>query len=394
MKTTLLKKTILTLILFLVCGFYMYTQEEMFSRCCLLESAPTNYYPDAYAGNADMSFKGNKIVRVNIIYEYGSNLVDSIDNFIDRRTENGYITGYEYAEEVLARANQRLGFNHEMKIPSGNNIPVLPTRYRLSLAGVFYEKPGVPLNDLIKSRGKCINIYMSHITKGKLGDSTVGEANMHGDHRNVHLWGAFARYKFDEQCLKNGDPEVYGLGVRAWGVVHETGHSLSLCHTILEPGGNPDKKGLKNDYCDDTITFPEAVENALAHCGHANPTGYDSKESDPCKSNNTMDYGTTYGVVFTPQQINRVHYALQTLMSDYVSTAFDKEEIIISSPLQEPYNSLMARKIKIDKNTSIELAEGENLFINCEDFELNGAIDIPKGAVFQVNTAGYQHNIY
>lgn len=107
-----------------------------------------------------------------------------------------------------------------------------------------------------------------------------------------------------------------------------------------------------------------------------------------------MDYGVGYGVVFTPEQLNHIHYALETTMTEYLSTSFRREEAIIPYPITERHNSFIARKVKVEGGSPIRLQEGESLFVNCEEFEPGSEIDIPKGAVFTVNLAGYQYNLY
>lgn len=239
-------------------------------------------YLKASSERAKMNFEGNRIVRINFIYILKTDSTRDTTNFQDMRSINGYITGYEYAEEIVSRANERLELNHPMHLPFGNNISVLPTRYRFSLAGVHYvdEINNINYADAVyrKHPGECINVFLSPDTNG----TSDGYANSFGNYRDVTIWGTFTRHKKDEKELADGASEVYGMSTRAWVLAHETGHSLSLSHPLLYPGGGDDSAALCDDYCDDTINYPEAVRNAEEHCGHSNPTGQDSGEEDLC----------------------------------------------------------------------------------------------------------------
>ncbi len=103
------------------------------------------------------------------------------------------------------------------------------------------------------------------------------------------------KWNLYNNCLELGID--WSNWANAAGLMHESGHNLSLNHTILTPGG--DCCNYCDDYCDNTPTIPEVI--AL---DGINPCALPAW-NNPDHSNNIMEYSGVDAI--TPDQLGRVH---------------------------------------------------------------------------------------
>lgn len=313
MKITIIIKN-LTVIIFALFAINLYSQNEGFH--CEIEnenrSWPTDgtilqYIPDEYTTT--------KYVRVNFHFMLKA---DSTLNFrpYDDGLGNTSFTGYDYANTIVNKVNQRLATNEQMHLPQGNSTPCMDRKYRIVLKGVYFHYDDNAYSYYRQYTGYMdnvelayysinptteINIFFLYDDDPNWNGSTGGRANM-GGNRWVRMKAFWQQYRDNLNQLSS----VF------WGtsctLLHEIGHNLGLQHTMLTGDG------YCCDTCDDglsdTPTIPE-----ITGMGYPNPCPGWGDEG-PNYSNNAMDYSGL--VAMTPQQLGVIHYTLTHDMLNYL----------------------------------------------------------------------------
>jgi len=257
---------------------------------------PVNYIPDGeIPKNTSL-----KIVKINV-------------HVIQNAEGKGNLAGEwgkKYIRNVILTANGDLLGNNKMRLPLGNNTPVIPTRFAYELwpttyipgdDGIYYHQD----EDLYYNinRGKEKNIFDRKIFD-KYGIQKDSVLNIFV--QDVHL---------DSLKSASFDPKSNGVAFPSWVKVanwydavrdtlyinnelhlplkyvpakllnHEIGHVFNLRHA------------WRKDYCDDTPKH--------ANCWSSGPP--------PCDqvSNNIMDYNANMSAL-TPCQLGRVHMSMMT----------------------------------------------------------------------------------
>ncbi len=154
---------------------------------------------------------------------------------------------------------------------------------------------------------------------------------------------------------------------------HEIGHNLSLYHTMLYNGGACNNN--QEDYCSDTPTRGEIITNF----------GF-----DPCCgwgggvncTNNQMDY--TGDDAITPLQLGRTHWTIENEMLRYKNCYF--YNILENITIFTNNKSYIANNVQIPLGYSVLVNNNSGIFINCENFEVNGEFEVTLGSILIVNT--------
>ena len=177
---------------------------------------------------------------------------------------------------------------------------------------------------------------------------------------------AWNRYIFDLT-----QTEKWQLSTMAHSLIHETGHNLSLHHTIRTSLGACSNNA--NDYCSDTPTRGEIIS---------------SYGIDPCCSwgggvscdNNVMDY--TGHEAVTPEQLGRVHYTIENDMKAYKTCYYLSSQIDLFQFIEN--KTLIAEKVSIPTESNILVNNSNSLMVFCEEFEINGQFEVELGSQFTV----------
>lgn len=313
MKITIIIRN-LTVIIFALFAINLYSQNEGF-RCEIENenrSWPTDgtilqYIPDEYTTT--------KYVRVNFHFMLKA---DSTLNFrpYDDGLGNTSFTGYDYANTIVNKVNQRLATNEQMHLPQGNSTPCLDRKYRIVLKGVYFHYDDNAYSYYRQSTGYMdnvelayysinptteINIFFLYDDDPNWNGSTGGRANM-GGNRWVRMKAFWQQYRDN---LSQSSSVFWGTSCT---LLHEIGHNLGLDHTMLTWNGQCD------EYHDDGLTDTPTILEILA-MGYPNPCPGWGDEG-PNYSNNAMDYSGL--VAMTPQQLGVIHYTLTHDMLNYL----------------------------------------------------------------------------
>lgn len=176
---------------------------EIYSQfdCSIINPRTTGNIPDAnnYIPGEDTPIK---YIRINVHFmlkEQGT--LGYPGNFTKVNDGNGNsdYTGYEYANDLINKANERLSANYKMKMPPGNSTVVLPRKYQYILSGVFFHEDNYFYTFSYnaptlysETAEDAINLFLNHTNNGIGG----GMANM-SSNRYVVIKGAWEGYLSD-----------------------------------------------------------------------------------------------------------------------------------------------------------------------------------------------------
>lgn len=355
------------ILLFISC---MFTINKINSQidCVILSSRSMGDIPDAvnYVPNVNTPIK---YLRVNVhfmLLEQGTPGFPGNFTSSDDGNGNSNYTGYNYANDLINMANYRLSLNHAMNLPPNNNTVILPRQYRYVLNGVFFHNdnsfyyfPNDPLNYSINV-GEVINIFLDHSCIGCTGQ---GHAVMTGN-RYVTISGTWEGYI-------NNNPSL-ALWINAQTLNHEIGHNLSLFHTVRANSGPCFNQ---EDYCSDTPYRQDII---------------DTYEYDPCCgwntesiwycSNNMMDYSGDDAI--TPLQLGRIHWTIENEMHQYKTCYYTNNSANITSFTDNM--AIIAKNVQIPIESNIVIDNHRGLFVNTENFEINGEFEVQLNSEFWV----------
>ncbi|MFC2081438.1 M43 family zinc metalloprotease [Bacteroidota bacterium] len=282
-------------------------------------------------------------------------------------------TGYDFVDDLLYYANQRLSGNIQMLYPLGNSTPVISRKYRFVLNGVFFHKSNTyyyyshsPISTYSKNIGESINVFFQSDTTIDSG----GYANMDGN-RHAVFKGKWDVYNYWIDSI----PCPWGNWGNAAGLMHEIGHNLSLQHTMMTSNGYCDD--TEDDYCTDTPTrgyvkTHDGVDPCCQGCQWGNDTN----------SNNIMEY-SGYDAI-TPEQLGRVHWTIDEEIEEYKSCYYTTSTLTITNFTENA--SYIAETISIPSSSNITIDDDEALYINCDGITISGNFEAKLGAKLIIRT--------
>lgn len=327
-----------------------------------------NYIPDS---NTPIQY-----IRVNFHFMLlEDSHADAPSNFTkdDDGRGNTDFTGYDWIDDLLSITNQRLGSNPQMRYPLGNSTSILSRKYRLVLNGVFFHKSNTyhdftysPMSLYSENLGEAINIFFQ--SDGTL--QSHGYANMSSNRYSVfaNKWDVY------DDLLDQG--EETGNWANSAGIMHETGHNLSLHHTVMLSGGSCCYSTTPN--CDDHCTDTPTREYVIATDG-VDPC-QSSQWNNPLNSNNVMDYSGETSI--TPEQLGRVHWTIENEMQEYLTCYFSTSSKNITSFSDN--ESFIAETVTIPSTSNIVVDDSESLYASCEQFVIDGTLEIEQGSLLLV----------
>lgn len=246
----------------------------------------SHYIPDTTRLN-DMPVRK---IRVNF---HWMNTTDTL--YRDHLGEDAF----RFIEGLVISANKDLRENRKMRLPHGNDTPVLPTRLEWALTG----RPGDPADNGIYHhfddslyyyvhKGGNANLYSQEVVN-RYGVNTDSVLNVF---LMPHHPDSVASSTYPVRMVGVGPRRfikmagIQDLGGNPWeyrGLLnHELGHILGLGHAWMGDG------------CDDTPNHRQECYSPGSGPG-----------CDTLTSNNVMDYAWLQ-IAWTPCQIGRAHYRL------------------------------------------------------------------------------------
>lgn len=99
-------------------------------------------------------------------------------------------------------------------------------------------------------------------------------------------------------------------------------------------------------------------------------------------TNNMMDY--TGDDVVTPEQLGRIHWTIENEIAQY-KTCYYMTNLVNITNFSEN-TSFIAREVRIPFGSNIVVNNNKGLFVNSENFEINGELEVQNGSFILVNT--------
>jgi len=267
-------------------------------------------------------------------------------------------------------ANQYLSTNLEMTQQlSYSPIPVEDINYNYKLNGVFFHKSTAYYecyycpSSFNKNNGSALNVYL------------FSENSGHGAAYYSSCWIGGINSAYNDYVANSNFWFIDNKGKLT---NHEIGHNLSLDHPKRSAGGDTCVFGGVQymDNCDDTPTFMELIND-----GYTNPYEWCGGEY----SNNIMDYSCD-ARAFTPCQIEQVHSYLENIFFYYQYGHYQNASTQITSFTDNI--AYIANKIEIPSGSSISIPNSKRLYIDAEEFLINGEFEVPQGSTFEFSPYG------
>jgi len=294
----------------------------------------------------------------------------------DGSTNFDEVLGKKYVERVVRIANYKLRNNKQMKLPEGNNTPVIPTQFQYVLTGqegdssddgiyfhyddetAYFNKKGKPYSTFDKTQyerygiGKeeIQNVFLVEHHPDSIASSTYKPS---ADGVGMRHWAklASAYHHMSVEARNNKDPFELSASVFAGLFNHELGHSLGLNHTWST-----------NDGCDDT------PKNSNCWSG-------------PACSNNVMDYNNTNSA-YSPCQIGKVHYNFSKTKSA------QRKKLVRDWCEKDPKSTItIGRKERVHWNASKDL-RGDIIIEKGGELKISCTLNMPSNSCITVEPGG------
>ena len=377
-----MKLKIIYSFLFCTCfTFFTLSQERECNDILTIDS--TIIPPEAKAKSPCSSIDPStpiKYLRINIHYLLKDDGTGNFNETGDMLDPPNPFSGYDYANYIIDYCNLLLANNVTLNHQPYPPVPAEQTKYRLFLNGIFfirnttkYDQSNPSLFNYIKNSGEAINLFLTPDKNGIIGGYTNALCG-----NRIQINGHDTRY-------------ILGIDVNNWWanqmlaetINHEVGHTLCRHHTITSssgcnccntPSGQFFEPCVSGDGCDDTPTVDELIA-----AGFTDPCCWNCSD----KSNNIMDcVSSARGL--SPCQICNIHLVLDNSKLPYQKCHYNTDDIEITG--FSDCQSYIAKTVSIPNNSSIVVSQNKGLFINAEEFLVNGELEIELGSTLIVNS--------
>jgi len=362
-----MKKNIILLIFFALSSNLLQAQEwvELIPwECSTPQEDPAMLQPGpVYVYDPDGPVK---TMRVNLYFllrtDGTGNFTETSDNYTNR-PYNGYL----YAEDIIKKCNNRWNINFELRHMPDPPVPALPKKVQLQLCGVFFHRntkdydlyvDEFPPLSFVENSGEVINIF---ITKKSGGGAATGIGSTH---ERIRIGTAYSNYimSVDSNSTWYMYPNLYN---------HELGHILGLPHAIQSCCSGKLCKDC-DDRIADTPDFWQLIEMDYLPCAWNHILG----------SNNMMDYNADNHAL-SPMQISRMHACIDGAKLYYRNCKYKTRSLDITHFTTN--KAYIAKQVNIPLGRSIVVANNSALFINAEEFTIDGEFEVRYGSIFNVD---------
>ena len=357
MKNKIKYKVFITCVLIL---FSMYLPAQLIS-----DTHTSKNYNCTTCNFKSATIPSFKTIRVNVHFILRSdgtgNFSETCNIYGNQSDENGYWL----ANTIINKANYYLANNVEMTQQLSNSpIPVEDINYSYKLNGVFFHRNDTYFEcyctptPLAINTGNALNVFLFAGNDG------------HGAAGYSMCWLGGMSQAYDDYSNSNN---IWFIDINAKPLNHEIGHLLSLDHPKRSPDGTVSVIGgtQYTDNCDDTPTFMELIND-----GYSDPYEWCNGEY----SNNLMDYSCDQRAL-TQCQINQVHSYIENYFVYYQYC--NRQNTYVQITGFSDNMAYIADEVEIPSSASISIPNNKQLYIEAQEFIINGEFEVPLGSIFE-----------
>ena len=312
-----------------------------------------------------------KTIRVNFHYLLRSystgNFTETSDNYTDRP-----YNGYKYAEDMVKWCNQQWNINPLLQHMPDPPVQNLPKKIQLQLCGVYFHRNTADYNYyscntifpiFTENSGEVINIYITKSLGGGCAGFCSSEQTLIGT--------AYDDYK---RSVDSNNTWYNSFSYKL--INHELGHLFNLSHAIQNCCTKLPNPPSDCNNCDDKINdTPNLFELIYLHylpCEWNHPLG----------SNNLMDYCAGQNAL-SPMQISRMHACIDENKLFYRNCKYQTQTLNITTFTTN--KAYIAKYVIVPSRNSIVVGNNSALFINAEEFTINGEFELQSGSILNVD---------
>ena len=319
-----------------------------------------------------------KTIRVNFHYLLKDDGTGNFTETCDNYTNLPY-NGYLFAEDLITWCNNSWNENALLRHMPILPVPALPKKIQLQLCGVYFHRntshyeqnwcaSDNPPAIYYENAEEVVNIYMTKNppTGGCAGGTKVGNTFYNA----VIIGTAYDNYKLSIDINSTWRRFHYARIL----VNHEVGHVFGIHHVIQDCCKTVPRR-CDNNGISDTPTHDDLIKMGFTHneiCDYNHPRG----------SNNLMDYNAGM-VALSPGQISKFHEYVDGSNKYYRNCKYKTQSLNITSfSVSKAY---IAKSVTIPSVSNIVVGNNSALYINAEEFTVNGEFEVQLGSVLNVD---------
>lgn len=351
--------------------------------------------------SAGRSISDIKIVRINYHFMLKSIGTENFTEINDNNGNNNF-TGYDYARTITDWMNGWNSSNEQMRLPPGNNTPVISKNIRYVIDAVYFRRSDATstlysidygLNG--QDKANVVNVFI--VTGG--GTTASGYAGL-GDvldpnskNKFTSNQGIYGHYIAQVALYNAGSIPWINYHPEGCHLNHEIMHNFGLSHTVQLNNAPPCPTNcigaFQNQLVSGTYTPGSPADPNCDDGCNDTPTAWDIAQYYNCQyhpacnggpndawcSNNVMDYSLDNAL--SPCQIGIIHSSLENGMRTYLACDAVKSNLTLCD-IGYPKLSYFGKDVSIGcTNTMATITGKEKIatyysnFVELNNFEMD-----------------------